>query len=407
MNLSDVYSFIDSKKRKLSGLLSDPGATIDQYIGQIKEDNDKRLNLQANAYPMKGDKSVLNSPHQLDRFRRELADEGASMAMAGMFVGQGSSTWNKAEADKALKMAQSGTDPRKIWSETGNWKGPDGAWRQEIDDSKSQFVSQFPKPDGKEMNGVFAAQDLVRSTDAMKREARAAGGFTIPGFYADKPGLYDQYVKAKNLLGSYESKYVAPQHKSGILEKFITHDDLYDAYPSLSRTRTIHNRSHSGGAYSEESKDILIGGGDEKSIGLHEVQHAIQQREGWAKGGSPDGLSGALASDAFKLRKQARKLDESAWRNDPLGPSELLKPGARKKALAMEKQASDLESWISRIDEFGDGYANTAYKNLAGEAEARATQARIPLDAAQRRALFPEDSYDVPVNGLIVRGLLK
>ena len=140
---------------------------------------------------------------------------------------------------------------------------------------------------------------------------------------------------------------------------------------------------------------------------LHEMQHAIQQREGFAKGGSPEGLSYALADDAEKLRAQSRALDDSAWRNDPLGPAELLKPGARKKALALGKQAGDLESWASRINEFGDGYANTAYRHLAGEAEARATQARIPLDSAQRRALFPEDSYDVPMNQLIVRGLLK
>ena len=46
------------------------------------------------------------------------------------------------------------------------------------------------------------------------------------------------------------------------------------------------------------------------------------------------------------------------------------------------------------------------YKRLAGGAEARATQARLPLNALQRRALFPEDSYDVPVNQLIIRGLL-
>jgi len=29
-----------------------------------------------------------------------------------------------------------------------------------------------------------------------------------------------------------------------------------------------------------------------------------------------------------------------------------------------------------------------------------------PAGTAQRRALFPEDSYDVPVNQLIIRGLL-
>jgi hypothetical protein len=44
-----------------------------------------------------------------------------------------------------------------------------------------------------------------------------------------------------------------------------------------------------------------------------------------------------------------------------------------------------------------------AYKRLAGEAEARATQSRMNLTPAQRRALFPEESYDVPLNELIIR----
>lgn len=84
MNLADVYSFIDSKKRAVNGLLAEPGLTLHQYMSQIGEDNDKRLNLQANAYPMAGDKTVLNSPHQLDQFRAQLAKEGSDMAMAGV-----------------------------------------------------------------------------------------------------------------------------------------------------------------------------------------------------------------------------------------------------------------------------------------------------------------------------------
>jgi hypothetical protein len=48
--------------------------------------------------------------------------------------------------------------------------------------------------------------------------------------------------------------------------------------------------------------------------------------------------------------------------------------------------------------------AQEAYRRLAGEAEARATQARMNMNAAERRAKFPYDSYDVPVSDLIVRG---
>ena len=44
-----------------------------------------------------------------------------------------------------------------------------------------------------------------------------------------------------------------------------------------------------------------------------------------------------------------------------------------------------------------------AYRRLAGEAEARAVQARMNMDAGQRRATYPLDSFDVPVDQLITR----
>ena len=43
------------------------------------------------------------------------------------------------------------------------------------------------------------------------------------------------------------------------------------------------------------------------------------------------------------------------------------------------------------------------YKRLAGEAEARATQARRGMTMEQRRAKFPYESYDVPIEELIIR----
>lgn len=43
------------------------------------------------------------------------------------------------------------------------------------------------------------------------------------------------------------------------------------------------------------------------------------------------------------------------------------------------------------------------YMRLIGEAEARATQARLPLTAEQRRARYPLQDYDVPLDELIIR----
>ena len=45
-----------------------------------------------------------------------------------------------------------------------------------------------------------------------------------------------------------------------------------------------------------------------------------------------------------------------------------------------------------------------AYHRLAGEAEARAVQKRMAMNGLRRREEYPLDSYDVPLDQLIVRG---
>jgi hypothetical protein len=59
------------------------------------------------------------------------------------------------------------------------------------------------------------------------------------------------------------------------------------------------------------------------------------------------------------------------------------------------------------LDKRTTPYTNMeAYQRLAGEAEARATQARMNMTMPERLKIFPFDSYDVPKEQLIIRGLL-
>ena len=55
---------------------------------------------------------------------------------------------------------------------------------------------------------------------------------------------------------------------------------------------------------------------------------------------------------------------------------------------------------------WGEMAPHELYRRLAGEAEARLTQARIPLTAGERRARPPWQEFDVPPEQQIVRGLL-
>jgi len=88
--LADVYSYGDSMKRKVRGLLSDPLGTIEQGIRNFGEDQNQMLQTMQNAYPIPGNKMANFTPAQIDNFRRQLADQATAQGMAGMTVWHGS-----------------------------------------------------------------------------------------------------------------------------------------------------------------------------------------------------------------------------------------------------------------------------------------------------------------------------
>lgn len=55
--------------------------------------------------------------------------------LTAIFAGPAARTANRAMLRRAQDMAESGADRRAIWDETGWFRGPDGQWRFEIDDS--------------------------------------------------------------------------------------------------------------------------------------------------------------------------------------------------------------------------------------------------------------------------------
>jgi hypothetical protein len=79
----------------------------------------------------------------------------AAPMVAGMFIGKKAATWDALAAAKAKMLADMGTDARTIWKETGTWKGPDGKWRQEIDNSAplgGQSVAKIDEITGLPLN---------------------------------------------------------------------------------------------------------------------------------------------------------------------------------------------------------------------------------------------------------------
>jgi hypothetical protein len=297
--------------------------------------------------------------------------------VSGTFIGKGAKTWDAVKEADALSRLAKGDNAADVWKATGVGQAPwDKALRGEIDDS------------------VFELTEAARNR------------FT--------PGTIQP-------LG---------QKFQSSVPNAIDHKQLTEAYPEWMRDIEIRESPQLNGGSFSSSEHILdpkrrVGfikvaqsGDDPKSTIAHELQHAIQQREGWARGGSPE---------QFKVHPEMMGGLHSI---DDMMRAELIMNRAKEYGMSIQDFTKNPARWmddksVSIARQF-DGkpkdfkYAkdyvigahdpNEAYQRLAGEAEARLTQARMNLTPAERLAQFPyEPEYfkkatGVDINDLIVRG---
>ena len=286
-------------------------------------------------------------------------------SMAGIFAGKGAKTADIAKLALAEKMLKAGEDPAKVWKETGWGIGPDGKWRFEIPDNLARLNPSY-------------ADDLYHS------------------------------VKGHGI------KYDSPAPVNTVLQ----HQPLSSSYDLSKNTIGVQDRL---GA-SQVGDATFVGKDAGQSELLHELQHAIQQREGFARGGGPDmafrdprmwGKEGAAGSDEarrmlaerMKQMKQAMPVEEyaqKAWGQKEV-TKEVLDDYNKNYLPTLKNISPAIESDLQKT------VASEWYRRLAGEAEARLTQSRMGLNAGQRAAKFPfdaktfEEATGVPIDHLIYR----
>lgn len=260
----------------------------------------------------------------------------------GMFIGPASKMFNKDMALKASQMAKKGATPQEIWKTTGTVKGPDGQWRQEISDKKVSYQKDFEQsPPGQAIN-------------------------TFVGDAIEHPELFKAYPQSPNIaLGMYPSAANA-------------------SYQPAANKIVIPNRGESG-----------------KSSLLHEIQHAIQEREGFAVGGNIRDF----AKIAYEANQQIDTLNNKMRDVVKLMDNPNI---AKQDKEALRSQYENLMNQRMSLVKDAQIDPMQAYGNLMGEAEARLTQRRMNLDQEQRLQNFPfeytgETGYglDVPLEGLI------
>lgn len=352
----------------------------------------------------------------------------------GIFAGEWAKTADKNALSAAKKMEADKADPRAIWSETGWFKAPDGKWRFEIDDSASLVNSSalpekeffasgqslgthadFKVDDALEHSKLFDAYPDVRKIQmSFTGEDGGRGANYKPG--VDWISLGNSY-KEPTLSSAGQSTVSALSAELNALrtsKRQTRYDALTDAILDRNGANFLDPRLvkvvEKFGTPLETKRLGLLDKIDDakesmttgvrladsgRSTLLHELQHAIQKREGFAAGGSPEDFPDAETLStahilAIRMRRGELPSEAAAWVRDNTNKN------PTPQAIDLAMGGADL------LRKLGDS-PSSAYRRLAGEAEARAVQSRMNMSEAQRRASFPLDSYDVPLDSLIIK----
>lgn len=308
------------------------------------------------------------------------------------YAGRNANGANLESLREAQEMQQAGADMESIRKATGWHEGMDGKWRFEINDSRMQL-----RTDAADIPNYTTLRELVSA-----------------------PELFEAYPDMADLSVTFHT--LEDRQNGGYSRKF----------DSIELSRDLKNRP-------EALLNSLI----------HEVQHAIQNREGFASGANPaywnrrmeNGFDSRTAEerregarlqeqyeqiresdpqfvaameelDAMAPKVPRGKVDLNTWEQIEPDPPEWVRYDERRDQL--EEQYGDrVWDWYSLRDSIdrnarnGGRMPTDLYRDTAGEIEARDTAKRRELTAQERRETSPdygngdtvfangEDSYSV------------
>lgn len=236
---------------------------------------------------------------------------GQMAPLSRIFIGPKSAAWDKEAAAKAVEMEKAGARPADIWRETMTARGLDNQWRQEISDIGARLdMNEVPNPKSVSelMDEIIARQGI--EIDRTKPLSHQLGS----------ERYYQIYDLAKSKFENQQSVVRLP--------KAFRHEALEEAYPNLVNNLKIgREQGAARGSYSPSTKTVRTSSGkglfeelrspeqlnaDARSTLLHEIQHAIQEVEGWGRGGNPESAK-AIAS--AQIRAETAPLVEPFTKN--------------------------------------------------------------------------------------------
>lgn len=320
-----------------------------------------------------------------------------------LFAGERSKTADFAALREARERLAQGADAETVRRETGWFRGMDGKWRFEIDDSgmayqragdaeyrrNPEYLEYLDLWDKAVVRGEASEAEADRMRELDKRYGRVAMMTSI------------------NLANG-----------NAKLEDILQHEDLFRAYPALRDVKVRFEDLSRGqsGYFDGSSNTIVISNSlrnQPESTLTHEVQHVVQAAERFARGSSPEYWNRRMEEGYSRRRNDGRiEQAEKEYRRIFDDAPEEFKRKVRE--INRDRLRGDYEAAEAIVDELYAGeYADLwsqldmadferrsergeemlpsdLYRNTAGEIEARDAAARRNLTAEQRAEKAPD-----------------
>ena len=325
-------------------------------------------------------------------------------------AGIGARSADSAALRRAEALEKSGTDNETIRQETGWYRGMDGQWRFEIDDSGAAFSRS-----GEAQYSADNA-DYARYTQLMNRMLT---GELTEAEHAELLGLDKKNGSTKKELARRIDE------GNATLRDIMQHNALFEAYPEIAETKVKFADMPSGtaGSYNRETNTITLDtklkydANEALDALMHEVQHRVQAAEGFASGTNPGYWNRGENYDraAEKYRDNRARLLNGLSTEDLALYNEYRSAEREMGAMldgsmlydesrmdALEKRSDELyrelygKEWFGKLNRYDRilGDAGEAvkefYRSTAGEIEARDTAARRRMSAEERKNTPPK-----------------
>ena len=315
--------------------------------------------------------------------------EGASLRLENLAV--------------AREMEKSGKDAGTIKTATGWERGADSKWRYETADFE-----------------YHPAGDLGYSR-LLERQS----------WHGEFENLLDRQIEGETLSEAEWKRFEElTELAAGLkeqdalreriyLDDYVKDDELFQAYPEMKRTRLEFVDLPSAdycGAYLHPDNRIVINisrADDVRPVLAHEIQHAIQAMEGFARGSNPGEFKNTAENVILDIVRatDGRILEGGGFDNTPDGIFAALNRETAYGGTILRDNSSSLDAVAGKygyetifdlVNDIGSFRSSIQeYLSTAGEVEARNVESRLDFTSAQRRNTLAVSTEDIARDGQI------